>query len=175
MWHEIKDKAKYTLMILYRYLAHDKAALLSALTVGAGAHSTPFYLEQPTPEALLIRWKLINDIFLENGFFWTRIMNINRNTRIRRTLVVHFISFNVSGGSSGGYTAQIFEQLTIIWIHCPTYQSGRFFDNSNSITFSWLIRNIQFLRRQESVGNIFGKYDRMMLFIHDIWTKYCMK
>ncbi|XP_055317996.1 uncharacterized protein LOC129576655 [Sitodiplosis mosellana] len=66
MWHEIKDKAKLNLLKLYLYLAFDQIEILKNNEVAA--NGTDFYLDQPTPEIILNRWKCINDLYIENGF-----------------------------------------------------------------------------------------------------------
>ncbi|XP_031638919.1 uncharacterized protein LOC116351033 [Contarinia nasturtii] len=54
IWKEIKDKAKYNLLDLYYYLA--KRTIIWV-----------FYMEQPTPKAIVNRLKCINDLYVENG------------------------------------------------------------------------------------------------------------
>lgn len=67
MWNEIKEKASLNLFNIYLYLAQDHIYIQKSYK-SSKDRETDFYLNQPTPEIILNRWKCINDIYIENGF-----------------------------------------------------------------------------------------------------------
>lgn len=66
MWHEIQQRAKMELLhILYM----SKLALIDASTLTPLDEATPdmFFQDGPPSKEVLVRWKLIIDLFIQNG------------------------------------------------------------------------------------------------------------
>ena len=67
MWNEIKDKAKFNLFKIYKFLCVE-GNLIENSNNSNSSQDTDFNHHNPTLDMVFNRWKLIIELYIEHGF-----------------------------------------------------------------------------------------------------------
>ena len=64
MWNEIKEKAKFNLLNLYKRLAEEKNAIMKSIP----SHDNGSNNQHLNLDIIFDQWKCINQLYIEHGF-----------------------------------------------------------------------------------------------------------